>query len=676
MSLHTNLQGRLRNTSLNKSHGLLPVFEAVVNSIHSIEENGNLETTGQITLELIRSDQTPLNFEALTVNEITGFTVQDNGIGFNDANIESFETLDSDHKIDKGCRGVGRLLWLKAFDRADISSIYKNETGELLKRDFSFDAKNGIQLGNPTSVVAGSKIQTTLQLKGFDEGFRNSSPKNAHTIADALLEHCLWYFVRDAGSPRIFVKDDTETISLEDLYNKYMHSSAQHDSINIKNVKFELTHIKFRSSANKKHSMSLCASSRLVKEESIQGKIPGLYGKITDENGDFIYACYVSSPFLDSRVRAERTSFDIAEHFDGFFANTEISLRDIRENVIECAKVYLQDFLSANVKAGQERVEEFIAQKAPRYRPILSRIDEQELIVDPSISDKDLELHLYKHWTDIEHQLIEKGHDIMTVGDNESLGDYQERLNDYLRTAEDLKKSDLANYVSHRRVILDILEKSIQPLANGRYAREELIHELIMPLRKNSNEISLDSCNLWLLDERLAFHDYLASDTSLNAMPITGDTSGKEPDICALNVCDNPILVSDKQTLPLASITVVEIKRPMRNDAKAGEEKDPIEQALGYLNRIREGKVKTAKGLLIPNSADVPGYCYVICDLTDSIIQRCKMSDLLPTHDHMGYFGYNKNYKAYIEVISYNQLVKSAKERNHAFFEKLGLPSK
>lgn len=41
MSLQTNLKGRLRNTSLPKSHGLMPVFEAVVNSIHSIEEMDN-----------------------------------------------------------------------------------------------------------------------------------------------------------------------------------------------------------------------------------------------------------------------------------------------------------------------------------------------------------------------------------------------------------------------------------------------------------------------------------------------------------------------------------------------------------------------------------------------------------------------------------------------------------
>ena len=40
MSMETNLQGRLRNTSLPYNQGLLPLFEAVINSIHSIEETG------------------------------------------------------------------------------------------------------------------------------------------------------------------------------------------------------------------------------------------------------------------------------------------------------------------------------------------------------------------------------------------------------------------------------------------------------------------------------------------------------------------------------------------------------------------------------------------------------------------------------------------------------------
>lgn len=38
MNIMTNLPGRIRNTNLPKSHALLPLFEAVVNSIHAIED--------------------------------------------------------------------------------------------------------------------------------------------------------------------------------------------------------------------------------------------------------------------------------------------------------------------------------------------------------------------------------------------------------------------------------------------------------------------------------------------------------------------------------------------------------------------------------------------------------------------------------------------------------------
>ena len=41
----------------------------------------------------------------------------------------------------------------------------------------------------------------------------------------------------------------------------------------------------------------------------------------------------------------------------------------------------------------------------------------------------------------------------------------------------------------------------------------------------------------------------------------------------------------------------------------------------------------------------------------------------------MGYFGYKKNLKTYIEVISFDQLYQGAVERNKAFFDKLGLPN-
>jgi hypothetical protein len=229
----------------------------------------------------------------------------------------------------------------------------------------------------------------------------------------------------------------------------------------------------------------------------------------------------------------------------------------------------------------------------------LGRLNERDKIVDPNISDKDLDIKLHSHLMALESQLLAEGHDLMTPDGIENKEDYSKRIDEYLSKASDLKRSDLANYVAHRKVILDLLRKAIKKGSDGKYTKEDVLHKLIMPMQTVSNEIKFEDSNLWLVDERLAFHNFLASDRTLSSFPIIDSNSTKEPDLLGLNVYDNPLLVNDGDNLPLASITVVEIKRPMRNDAKAGEEKDPIEQALGYLKRVRNGRVMTNAGRLI-----------------------------------------------------------------------------
>jgi len=522
---------------------------------------------------------------------------------------------------------------------------------------------------------SGGQPKTCVHLDGFNKPYRENSSKTVRTIASSLLEHCLWYFVRKGGAPKIWVEDDHERISLDDLYDEYMFSSATKQSIEVKGQTFEITHIKLKAGSAKQHSIAWCAAGRLITEEMITGKVPGLYGKVKAPAGDFVYTCYITSPFLDQHVRPERIGFDIREIGDDLFSETELNLKDIRTAVLNSVSTHLSDYLQENRKAGRERVEYYASHKAPRYRPILARIAEDKLNIDPEISDKELDLLLHKHLSEIEGSLLSEGHEIMNFGKDESAAQYRARLTCYLNKVDDLKKSDLANYVFHRKVILDILQKAIERGADGKYAREELIHELIMPMRKTSNEIRLDSCNLWLIDERLAFHDFLASDKPLSTMPIIDSEETKEPDICALNVFDEPILVADGKNLPLASIVVVEIKRPMRDDAATGEGKDPVEQALGYLDRIRKGDTTTASGRQIPRSEEIPGFCYAICDITPTIERRCKLLGLTVTADHLGYFGYNPNFKAYIEVISFDRLINAARERNRAFFDKLGLPT-
>ena len=294
-------------------------------------------------------------------------------------------------KIDKGCRGVGRLMWLKVFDVVEIYSHYVDINGNLKKRIFRFDDKQGVH-GLKFADATQKEVGTEIKLVGFNKSYMAKVPSKGESIANQLLEHVLWYFVRDEKAPMILVEDMGEYIDLDTLYEQHMHASAYHEKINIRDQVFELTHIKFRASVNKKHQLALCAANRLVKEESIQGRVPGLYGKISDQDGEFIYTCYVSSDYLTKHVRSERTSFDISENVDDLL--NEVTFKDIREAVFTRTKEYLQDILILNISAGRKRVDDFINNHAPRYRPIASYVNEEFLIVDPEKTDKELELHL------------------------------------------------------------------------------------------------------------------------------------------------------------------------------------------------------------------------------------------------------------------------------------------
>ena len=679
--MKTFLAGRLRNTSLPLGQGLLPLFEAVVNSIHSVDSR-NQKDSGEIRIEIVRIPQTTLPFDdskskrgVAPLGAITGFKIIDNGVGFNDDNLSSFRTLDSDYKAELGCRGVGRLMWLKAFNRVEVTSDFVTSGDVISRRYFTFTPMEGVSTIKESEAPESSAPLTTVYLDNFSEEYSSRTSKTARVIANNLLEHCLWYFVRPGGAPTITLTDEDEYLSLSEVYDEYIVSSASTTTIALKDHPFELTHIKLKATSGKQPFVAWCAAGRLVQEEMIGGKIPGLYGKLSDESGDFVYACYVSSPFLTARVQSNRVGFDVDDIDETLFAGTNLSFKDIRKEVFASIENNLGDLLKENQEASLRRVESFSEHKSPRYRPLLKSFSREKLNVDPGISDRELEIHLHKLLMELEGNLLSEGQELMNYGASETPEQYRARLDGYLTKVEDIKKSDLANYVFHWKVVLDILQKVMSRQADRKYSREELVHELIIPMRRTSGEVTADKTNLWLIDERLAFHNFLASDKTLSAMPITSSTSTKEPDIVALNVFDEPLLVAEGETLPLASITVVEIKRPMRNDADFTEDKNPILQALGYLERIRNGETQTEKGRLIPESKDVPGYCYVLCDITPSMKTQCKLLDLRITADKMGYFGYNTNYNAFIEVLSFDRLFNAATQRNRAFFDKLGLPN-
>ncbi|HUY49801.1 MAG TPA: ATP-binding protein [Streptosporangiaceae bacterium] len=678
MALTTSLAGRVRNTHLPKSHPLLPLLEAVVNGLQAIDARLGADISqGHLRVDIERSDQEEFGFEysgpgRAPLKPITGFTVEDNGIGFTPDNMRSFETLDTDFKASLGCRGVGRLVWLKAFDKVSVRSAYLADDGALRTRQFKFSIAGEVE---PAEAPGGfSEPGSVVHLAGFKDAYQKSAPKSVDAIAREVFEHCIWYFLRPGGAPEVTIIDE-DVVSLDRLMDEFVFSELSSTTVEVKGQKFDMVNLRLKPTArNPAPRLYWCAANRVVTEENLTGKIAGLHGRLKDEtSAEFTYTCYLSSDYLDTHVRADRTAFEISDRIPGATLDDDISLEDIRSGVLREVEKVLSDSLTAAREEGKARVSDFVSNQAPRYRPVLPRLEALGVTVDPSIKDQDLELLLHQNLQRLEADAITEGQAVFAEDGSMPPEKYQERLSKYLETVTDINQSDLAAYVSRRRVLLDALSKLIRSDEHGRYSREDAVHSLLMPMRTDSNEIGTDASNLWIIDERLAFHDYLASDKTLKSMPVTGSESTKEPDILATRLVGSPVLAAEGEGLPLPSIVVIEIKRPMRNDAS--EDKDPIQQCLDYVKRVRTGSVLSSSGRPIPPTRDQPAFCYILADLTSTMVSRCEYATLRPTHDGMGYFGFNEPHKAYIEVMSFDRLVKSATERNRAFFDKLGLPS-
>jgi hypothetical protein len=222
--------------------------------------------------------------------------------------------------------------------------------------------------------------------------------------------------------------------------------------------------------------------------------------------------------------------------------------------------------------------------------------------------------------------------------------------------------------VAHRKVILDFLEKSLQANPQtGKYPVEKIIHKIIYPMRTTSEAVPYEQQNLWIVDERLSYHEFLASDLPLEKMSVLGNGSDSRPDLL---IFDRALTFAEDEA-PLDSMVIIEFKKPQRTEYK----EDPLEQVYRLIDEIRTGHFKDKNGREIKLRNDrVPAYAYVICDLTRQVETAARRRGLIRTPDGLGFYGYNPEVAAYAEIIPYDKLLVDAKKRNRILFANLHLP--
>lgn len=202
--------GRINNLSLAPStkNTLQPLFEALMNSIHAIEERFGRDrlSSGSIQIEMTENDE----------GSYTGFVITDNGIGLNTENMISFRKSDSMKKVKFGGKGVGRLLWLKVADKVRISSKFNNSDGiQSISFDFIADPKEPIS--NLQTAPSDGDLGTVVRLTPIKSSYAHHIPAKLETIAVRTVAHFINYFV-NIECPKITLLDTKATI---DLFEKF-----------------------------------------------------------------------------------------------------------------------------------------------------------------------------------------------------------------------------------------------------------------------------------------------------------------------------------------------------------------------------------------------------------------------------------------------------------------------
>lgn len=667
--LRISLRNQVRQTRLPQTKPLLPLFEAVMNAFQAIQDSKQADHRITITIE--READLGLDRQSA----ICGFEIVDTGVGLNDVNFDSFNTSFSEHRISQGGKGLGRFIWLKAFDRVEIHSVFTEpDAPSCLQRKFVFDTSYDPDHATPTP-SAQAEVGTIVRLIGYKPPYKDTCPRLAEVVAQRLIEHFLLFFLRP-DCPRLELVDNEERITLNELFISEMQSSASDHRFDIGDVEFRLRGFRLTTPRLTKHRLIFAAHYRGVLTDNLDIAIPNLSGRLLD-TGDrsFVYLAIVQSDYLDQRVNHERTSFDMPE--DNPSEDTQqplleptIGLTDIRDACVTYVNEDLRDVLQGIGEAKEERILQYVAEEAPQYSVLMRYRDEFLDRIAPSASKSEIELALHKELHQREVQLKVDGARIITeaarIDDYEG---YQQRFAEFMERNNELGVSALAQYVAHRKIILDFLERSISLNAETeKYPLEKAVHNIIFPMRRSSDDILYSQQNLWIIDEQLNYHSFIASDKPLNGVEHFASDSAKRPD---LFIFDRKIVFAEGEQ-PIGSLIVVEFKRPQRDDYRGND--NPLTQVFDTINEIRAGTFHDHKGRPVSVANDtIPAYGYVICDLTPSFKKILVGMDAQETPDRQSYYGYHRNFRIYFEIIDYNKLLRDAKRRNRIFFERLNI---
>jgi hypothetical protein len=547
-----------------------------------------------------------------------------------------------------------------------VDSVFQRGQERLLRVfDFSIDDElKGADDLQPTERSLG----TTVSARCMAARYRIGWPSDPIVIANRIVAHFLIRFAARSCPTMVLESPGHAPIDLGQLFQSTVQPHVEERFFDVLGHEFALQAYRHRD-GRARHDLHLCANGREVTTGKLRDLLPELPERLLDDDQEpYTLIVLVTGIYLDDHANTERTRIAFQADDEADLDDTLVSRAALNRGIAETLRPLLASDLKSTNEEKLAQVERFVEQ-APEYR-VLTHERYRHLLeqrVQPGLKDDQLDQALLHIRRDVEDAMRKEERHVAALIETESFEQYQERIRRLMEDMNDVGKAKLADYVAHRRTILDLVDHSLKRVQNdGTYPFEKVLHKMIFPMGATSRDVFLDQQNLWMIDERLCFHTILTSDKKLNKVPGLEGSSGKEPDIFAF-FYGTPIGIAEPDNLAGGGVVIIEFKRPGRDDY----DKDPADQIIQRFVEIEQGGVRDIDGRPI-NPERIRYTGYLIADLTPTLRKRVQMR-YHRTADNEGFFYTLPEGNGWIEVISYDKLLRDAKRRNRVLFEKLGL---
>jgi hypothetical protein len=629
------------NLAPSQENLLLPIYEAVSNSIYACQERwgDSANQFGKIQLDISTSP-----FSA---------TITDNGVGLTQDHFEYFCTPFTGTKLKKGGKGFGRFIAFKVFDQITYHSRQLDQPGT---RSFRFDIYRDEELediepGAPFPFDTGCAVQ----LEGVKAGFsRIPQSIGDEEYADRIIRYFLPFFLR-GEMPLLTLSVDSTKYDASAHSARFFPSTASTPEVVI--VQGESHDMQISISKVEKgrlfdeHMMLMFADGRIIGAgRSIERKIGSSHFE-TKFGEKQVYVAAVSGTFFDSRANTARTQIEASEAEIDDIANYVVDMilsaeaayveRHRRDQVVQATTAITRNPLLLTALRGQS-VSDYVSTKPMSWKA-------ENFVADLAL----VRFREQTRWD----RVFDAG-----LKAPQQLKDMREEL---VRHLDNESKDALAAYVSHRKSVLDLADAVLGYQSDGRMSLEDVFHDLIHPRYEDSDSTKFYQHNLWLIDDRLAFFSYLSSDRTMH-----GGRRHKGDKVADLVIFDDCSIYAEADQ---STLVLVELKRPGRNDYRFGVSgSDPVQQVLETALKIREDKrLVTTSGRTISIPTGTRIFSYVVADLEPSLVDVCENHDMARTWDERGFYRYHEKRDVFIEVAGYDKIVSDARKRNAAFFEVL-----